>query len=435
MKKIQGIHISEHAGHKEMSLTHEMVNFLNPEFIYIPLIEQNAPCEVNVSVGDTVLVGQVVATKTGRFSLPVHSSVSGVVTSIDKKMWHSMGKMVPCIEIKNDFNETMVDSIKPNDVDSLSREEIVNIMKECGLVGLGGASFPTYVKNSSNVKIDYLLINAAECEPYINNDYMILKVDELRSKFVRGVRYAMKASGAQRATIAIKRNKTHLIEMLEKEFENDSNIDIYKLKDVYPAGWEKYIVQEVTKKTYNGLPSEAGCVVNNVGTLYSLCDAVEMNKPLIEKVITLTGKGLKDPCVMYTKIGAKVSDCIKHIGGYVEDLKPSDTYFIAGGPMTGKSIMFDTVVINRSFGDVIVMPKEEKNISLNCMGCGKCAEYCPVDLSPILIKHAVDEKDKQAMAELCALKCMQCGLCSYICPSKIELTEAVGKAKTALMSK
>ena len=183
------------------------------------------------------------------------------------------------------------------------------------------------------------------------------------------------------------------------------------------------------------LPSEAGCVVNNVATLYSICEAVELNKPLIEKIVTFTGKGLADPCVMYTKIGARVSECIKHINGYAEGMKPSDTYLIAGGPMTGRSIMFDTIVINRSFGSVIIMPKEEKNIEFQCMGCGKCAEYCPVDLSPILIKHAVDDKNKKAMEELCANKCMQCGLCSYVCPSKIELTEAVNRAKTALMTK
>lgn len=435
MKKIQGLHISEHKGHKEMSLNHEMYSFLNPEFVYIPLIEQNAPCTPCVAVGDKVLVGQVVATKTGRFSLPVHSSVSGEVTSIDKKMWHAMGKMVSCIEIKNDFNETMVDTIRENDVASLSREDIINIMKECGIVGLGGASFPTYVKNSGNAVIDKLLINAAECEPYINNDYTILKNDESRAKFIRGVQYAMKACGAQKATIAIKKNKVALIEKLEKDLAELPNIDIYKLKDVYPAGWEKYIVQEVTKKTYKMLPSEAGCVVNNVATLYSICEAVELNKPLIEKIVTFTGKGLADPCVMYTKIGARVSECIKHINGYAEGMKPSDTYLIAGGPMTGRSIMFDTIVINRSFGSVIIMPKEEKNIEFQCMGCGKCAEYCPVDLSPILIKHAVDDKNKKAMEELCANKCMQCGLCSYVCPSKIELTEAVNRAKTALMTK
>lgn len=435
MKKIQGLHISEHKGHKEMSLKHDMVYFLNPEYIYIPLIEQNAPCTPCVAVGDHVLVGQAVATKTGRFGLPVHSSVSGEVTSIDKKMWHSMGKMVPCIEIKNDFLETMVEDIKPNDVDSLTKDDIVGIMRECGIVGLGGASFPTYVKNSGDAQIDYLLINAAECEPYINNDYMILKHDEFREKFIRGVKYAMISSGAKEAVIAIKKNKTQLIEKLEANLVEYPNINIYKLNDVYPAGWEKYIVQKVTKRTYNVLPSEVKCVVNNVGTIFSLCDAVENNKPLIEKIVTFTGKGLKDPCVVYTKIGAKVSDCIKQLGGYVESLDPSNTYFIAGGPMTGRSIMFDTIVINRSFGSVIVMPKEEKVSEMRCLGCGKCAEYCPVDLSPILIKNAVKNNDIKAMEELCAIKCMQCGLCSYICPSKIELTEAVGKARTTVLKK
>lgn len=435
MKKINGVHISEHKGHKEMSLKNDLVFFTNPEYVYIPLVEQGAPCEVNVAVGDEVKLGQVVATKTGRFSLPMHSPVSGKVTAVDKKMWHASGKMVPCIEISNDFLETKDPSIHDNEVEKLSKEDIVNIMKNCGLVGLGGASFPTYVKYSGNAKIDYLLINAAECEPYITNDYTIITRDDMRKKLIRGIKYALKASGASQAVIAIKKTKVHAIELLNDAIKDEPMISVFGLNDVYPAGWEKYIVQAVTKKTYNALPSEAGCIVNNVATLVSLCDAVEHNMPLVEKLVTLTGKGLKNPCVMYTKIGSKISDCVKSIGGYVDGLVPSNTYLIAGGPMTGKAIMFDTLVINRSFGDIIVMPKEERVNNPRCMGCGKCVDNCPTNLSPILIKKALEAKNMQLLSDLNATRCMQCGLCSYICPSRIELTEAVGKAKAALLKK
>src|SRR5690554_4740984 len=429
--KSKGLHISEYPGHKELSLQNDIQEFLKPEYIYILLTEAGTPCECLVKEGDKVKVGQAVAMRTGRFGLPLHSSVSGEVTSISKKTWDTSGKMIPMIEIKNDFKETKVETIKPNDVDLLTREDIVDIARECGIVGLGGACFPAYVKYNSPTPITTLIINAAECEPFITADYTLMKTKT--DKLVNGIKYAMKASGAEVAYIAIKGNKTELITILEDHLAEEDNIHIFKLKDVYPAGWEKYIVERVMKNTYKGLPSDIGAVVNNVGTLIALAEAVEDNIPLVEKMVTFTGEGLTSPKNVYVKIGSKANDVIEAIGGYTEGAE--DAYLVAGGPMMGTGMIFDSFIVNRSLNNVLVKPKAEEAVEEPCMGCGKCSLHCPVFLSPILIKETLDAKDENKLVELRAEKCIECGICSYVCPSRIELTQATSKSRGIVLKK
>lgn len=430
-RKSKGLHISEYPGHKELSLKNDASDFLKPEFIYIPLIESGTPCDCLVKEGDKVEVGQAVAMRTGRFGLPLHSSVSGEVTSINKKTWHTSGKMIPMIEIKNDFKETKVSTIKPNDVDSLSSEDIINIARDCGIVGLGGASFPTYVKYNSPSPITTLIINAAECEPFITADYTLIKNET--DKFINGIKYAMKASGADESYIAIKGNKFSLIKILEESLQGFDNIHIFKLKDVYPAGWEKYIVERVMKKTYKGLPSDVGAVVNNVATLVALANAVENNIPLIEKIVTFTGEGLAEPQNVYVKIGSKVNDIVEAIGGYSDESE--NAYLTAGGPMMGTGMIFDAFAVSRSLNNVLVLPQPDEAVEEPCMGCGKCSLHCPVFLSPILIKETLESKDEDKLVELRADKCIECGICSYVCPSRIELTQATSKSRGIVLKK
>lgn len=428
--KSKGTHISEHKGHKELSAHSPVLQFLNPEYVYIPLVEQNAPCEALVKVGDIVKIGQVVATKTGRFSSPIHASVSGEVISVNQKMWHSSGKMVPCIQIKNDFQETKVDTIKDNDVESLSKEDIVELVKANGVVGLGGSGFPAYAKYQVNKPMDYVIINAVECEPYLTCDYVLL--NEHLDRVIRGIRYIMKAVDAPKGVIAIKENKKALIEKIRMEIADQPDLSLFLMKDVYPAGWEKFIVQRVTNRNYHSLPSEAGAIVNNSSTAYAVCRAVEENQPLVEKYVTITGEGIKDPRNVYLKIGTNLKDVIEQLG-YTPDL--GDAYFIAGGPMTGKGLMFDSLIVNRALTSVVVMPKKIREINPECLGCGKCGDVCPVFLSPIIIKETLADNDMEELASLHPELCMQCGLCSYICPSRIELTDAVTRAKTKVLAK
>lgn len=420
--QIRGIHIN---GRKEMSTKNEIVSYLNPKCVYFPTTIGNVAYTPIVEIGDDVLKGQPILERSGRFGHPVCSSVSGKVTA-KKKMWHSSGKMIEMLEITNDGEERTIENWNLK-LDNLTKENIIERMKNSGIVGLGGAGFPTYVKYLPLKPADVLIINAAECEPYITADYML--IINQTEKLLRGIEYMMIASGSKKAVVAIKKTKKPAIKALEDKIKNHPNIEIKLLNDVYPAGWERYIVEHVTGKTYSGLPSDVGAVVNNVQTAIAVCEAVEENKPLIEKIVTFTGEGLVKPCNVLVKIGTKVSEVITEIGGYVENL--DNAYFIAGGPMTGKSIMFDDLIITNSLGSVIVKPNIDRKNNPSCMGCGKCAEACPAFLTPTEIKSAYDNGDIDGLNKLNVNKCVQCGLCSYVCPSRVDITEIVGKAKEA----
>lgn len=423
LRNIRGLHIE---GRKQMSTEAPIQTYLKPEYVYVPLSCGPVPYKAIVAVGDKVLKGQAVALREDRFGHPIHSSVSGVVSAI-KKMWHPFARMVETIEIKNDFQEIAIaDFGQP--LKELTKENIINRVKNAGIVGLGGAGFPTYIKYMSNRDAKVVIINAAECEPYLTADAMLIQTAV--DKLIRGIKYIMIASGAPKAVIAIKKTKRTLIAHLESSLVNNPQISVFLLNDVYPAGWEKYIVERVLKKSYHSLPIEVGAVINNVATVIAVCEAIEENKPLIEKVITITGEGIKQPQNFFVKIGVKASDLISLAGGYVDDLE--DAYFIAGGPMSGKAIFLDDMIITPYLTSVIVKPKGFVGLAQPCMGCGKCAEYCPAYLTPTEIKKAFLAGDLEEAEKQGALKCVQCGLCSYVCPSRVEITDSVVKAQEAV---
>jgi len=425
-QKTHGIHID---GRKAMSKKLPLEEYFNPENVYIHLIKNIGPLISKVEVGDSVLVGQVVAVREGFGEMNVHSSISGTVTAI-KKVWHASGKMVNAIEIKNDFKNNLDPSIKPNkNIDSLNREDLINLMKNAGLTGLGGAGFPTYIKYQTKQNIDTVIINAVECEPYLTCDYsFIIKYPE---KLLKGLKYFMKAADAKKGVIVYKAYNKGIKLALNDFINNYENISLYEIEDVYPAGWEKYIIERVVGKTYTGLPSEVGVIVNNSSTAITFSDIVEHNIPLISRPITITGAGIKEPRNFYVPIGTKVSELIEKCGGYTGDIVPAKANYIAGGPMTGKAILIDDLVVSDTLGGVIVNPVPVK-LQVECMGCGKCADICPAYLTPTEIKKALDYKDVSLIKALNANNCIQCGLCSYVCPSRREISTAVSKAKDLL---
>ena len=431
-RKINGIHIGEYEDHKHISDNKEILDFLTPEYIYVPLVESGSICEVKVNEGAHVNVGDVVAFRTGLFALPIHSSISGTVISCNKKMWHSSGKMVDCIQIKNDFQETKSESGFAK-IGEPSAEDIKNIAQNKGIVGLGGSGFPTFVKYGAGKPMDYVILNGAECEPFITADYRLMI--ENPHEILKGLTYIMKAVNASKGVVAIKKNKTEAINAINAAITELylKNVEVFLLKDEYPAGYEKYIVQRVAGKTYKALPAEAGCVVNNVSTAFALYEAVELGKPLIEKVVTFTGYGLNNPRNVRVKIGTNAAEVIEKIGSY--NPKFSDMLLITGGPMTGSTMFADNVAINRALGCILVLPKKEPKKTEPCLGCGKCSAICPMMLTPTEIKRVHAIKDTKLLESLKPQKCIQCGLCSYVCPSRIDLTEAVGKAKAFLMKK
>lgn len=425
-QKTKGIHID---GRKALSKNLPLQEYFDPEFVYIHLIKPIGPIKSIVEIGDEVKVGQTIALREGFGEMNVHSSISGTVTAI-KKVWHSSGKMVEALEIKNDFKNTLDDSIKPTkNIPSLTREELVNMMKDSGLVGLGGAGFPTYIKYLTKVKIDTVIVNAVECEPYLTCDYsFILAYPE---KLLKGLSYMIRAAGADKGIVAYKKYNQKIREVLEGLLPKYKNIELFEVDDVYPAGWEKYIIERVTGKTYSRLPSEIGVIENNSTSAIIFSDVVEHNIPLISKPITITGEGIKNPMNFYVPVGTRVSELVEKCGGYVEGLDPQKAYYIAGGPMTGRAILIDDLIVSDSLGAVIVKPVIEGNHP-ECLGCGKCADVCPVYLTPTEIKKALENKDVGLLKLLSADKCVQCGLCSYVCPSHVEITEAVVKAKDLL---
>ena len=431
-KKIGGIHISEYEDHKHISDYKEILDYLTPEYIYVPLMESGSICEVRVDEGQHVNVGDVVAFRTGRFSLPIHSSVSGTVVSCNKKMWHSSGKLVDCIQIKNDFQETKSEA-NFSKKENITRDDIKNIAQEKGIVGLGGSGFPTFVKYNVKNDMDVVIINGAECEPFITADYRTMV--ENPKEVLKGLQYIMMAVGAPKGVIAIKNNKKEAIQSINNAITElyIKNISVFLLKDEYPAGYEKYIVQRVTNKTYKVLPAEAGAVVNNVSTAFALYEAIELGKPLIEKVVTFTGYGLNNPRNVRVKIGTNASEVIEKIGGYNTHF--NEMYMITGGPMTGNTVAFENVCINRALGCILVLPKREQKQTEPCLGCGKGSAICPMNLTPTEIRRVFTIKDTKLLESLKPNKCIQCGLCSYVCPSRIDLTDAVGRAKAFVMKK
>jgi electron transport complex protein RnfC len=303
-------------------------------------------------------------------------------------------------------------------------------MKQTGLSGLGGAGFPTYVKYQTQLPIDVVIINAVECEPYLTCDYMLGTA--YPEKILKGLSYFIKASGARRGVVAFKNYNVHLREILEPLLASYPGIELTEIKDIYPAGWEKYLVQQITGKTYANLPAEAGAIVDNAATAVVFADAVEKNIPLISRVITISGEGVKNPQNFFVPLGTPVKELVALCGGYADGLDPAKAWYIAGGPMTGRAILVDELIVNDTLGSVIVLPMPEEKRHPACLGCGRCADVCPVYLAPTEIKRAADSKDVAAVKELNAQKCMQCGLCSYVCPSHIEISDAVAKAKELL---
>jgi len=426
-RKIKGVRIE---GNKQMSRCAPLRDYLDPPVVSIPLLQGMSVLKPAVEVGANVKIGDIIAYREGFGAMPIHASIAGKVTAI-KKVWHASGRMVEAVEIENDHSGALSDSIQPEkNPDGLDKEALIQKMIDAGLSGLGGAGFPTYIKYQTKCPIDTVIINAIECEPYLTCDFLMsIKYPE---KLVKGLHYFMKAAGAEKGVIAYKAYNQAVEDAVKPYLERFPEITTFPLKDVYPAGWEKYVTEAVTGKTYPKLPSQVGVIVNNAGTAIAYADMVENNIPLIARNITITGEGITNPQNFYVPFGTKVAELVALCGGYQEGLDPKYAWYIAGGPMTGKAILIDDLVVNDTLGAVIVIPTPKEKLHPECLGCGKCADACPAFLTPTEIKRAYDMKDETAIRNLQADKCIACGLCSYVCPSHIEITDAVVKARDSL---
>lgn len=394
-----------------------------------------APAKAVVAKGDRVLKGQLIAEAGGFISAPIFSSVSGTVKAIEQRLVVN-GNMVDCIVVENDMLGETVDGFgEERDIDSLSANDIVEIVKNAGIVGLGGAGFPTGVKISpKNVnEVDTLIINAAECEPYLTSDYrlMLEKSDEI----VKGIRAVLKALPNAKAVIGIENNKPDAIKLLEEKTAGEDKITVCPLKTKYPQGGERQLIFAITGRKINSkmLPADKGCVVINTGTCYAIYEAVYKNMPLIHNILTITGEAVNQPCNLDVPLGVSHSYVLEKAGGAKDDV----VKFISGGPMMGMAMSTLEVPVVKTSSSILAFSEDDTAALAQsaCIHCGRCVKACPENLVPQMLAKSVRAGDVERFDSLGGFECMECGSCSFVCPAKIPLTQMfrLGKAKVRAM--
>ena len=420
-----GIHPSER---KEFTEHIALQRFPDPETVVIPLsMHAGAPANPVVQVGDTVKVGQVIGESAGFISAPVHSSVSGTVTAIENHGHATRGECLSVV-IKSDGKNTLHESIKPNkDLDSLTPDEIIDIVRESGIVGMGGAGFPTSVKLKPNKPIDAVLLNGCECEPLLTADHRVLL--EFADDVVFGLKAIVKTVSAEKGIIVIEDNKPDAIELLKAKTADCDNLEVVVAKTKYPQGAEKMLIKRVMKRQVprGGLPADVGCVVSNISTTKAIADAIQKGMPLVERVVTVTGEKLKKPGNYIVKIGTNTKDLIDYCGGITGD----DVTIKAGGPMMGFVLSDTNVPIMKGSNGIIVVDSDH-TVEQPCIKCGRCADVCPMELSPLYYAKFADQEDWQGMKDMNVMDCIECRCCQYICSSKIPLVDKIKAGKNAV---
>lgn len=399
----------------------EMLEFIKPQKIYIPLENKSGiKYKKLVNVGEYVFKGQVVAMNES-IDFPIHSSVSGYVVENEFNELNT-GKKVECIAIENDFKEKYQEKLGSiKEISNYSKEEFIELLKTSEITGLGGSDFPAFLKYNTDSKINYLLVNGVECEPYISCDKVVMS--KYMEKILEAVDAILEIMKIKKAYIVVKSSNIESQKVINKYINTYPNIKLALMPDMYPAGWERNIVEVVLHKKYDKYPVEVGAIVSNVSTIYAIYEMLKYNTPLTERIITITGTGIRKPSNIKVKIGTKLSEIIENIEGYKDIKKP---IFIAGGPMMGSSLPNDNLIVTKDLNCVLVIDDIELT-NYPCIKCGKCTNVCPVHLLPVMIMNNIGNEKK--LKELMPQKCIECGLCSYICPSKIEVREYVRIAK------
>lgn len=410
-------------------------NAKEPNTVTIPLQQHiGAPCDPIVKVGEKVKVGQKIGEASGFVSAPVHASIAGVVKKI-QEVDTPTGKTLSVI-IESDGTGEVHESVKPNkELDKLSKDEIVNIVKESGITGLGGASFPAHVKicPPPDKKVDTLILNGAECEPFLTADHRLML--EQPEKVVFGLKALMKAAGVNKGFIGIEDNKMDAIKALEKVASNDSNIEIVTLETKYPQGDEKRLIDACTgrKVPVGALPMEVGVIVSNVGTAAAVATAIQTGMPLIERIVTITGGAINTPKNLIVRIGTSFKEVVEQCGGY----KENPGKIIMGGPMMGGVQFTDEVPVIKGTSGILVLTEEEAKTPepKQCIRCGKCVEVCPVNLQPVAIRQLSIRERHEETEKYNVLSCIECGSCSFVCPSKIPLLQSIRVSKQDVLVK
>ena len=405
----------------------DITEYLTPKYVYIPLASgKDENVTTFVKKGDYVAIGTVLGKRKGANKVPIHSSVSGHVVGIVKKIYVT-GEMVRCVKIENDGKETYAEPLSKQKLNHYTKETFLETILDTGIVGLGGDGFPTYIKYNTDKKIHTLIVNAVECEPYITSDtaLMIAKCEEV----LETVDAIMEINHIDCAIIAVSKSNTELIHKLNNFIGTYLNIKVKVMPNIYPIGWERSLVREVCHTNYNDVPLEKGIVVNNVSTIYAIYEALKYHKPMIDRVVTFTGEAFKQPCNVKIKIGTLAKDVITSLIGY-QDIE--EIQLVAGGPFMGNSLESDTLAISPEVNCVLALPHTKEEAILPCIRCGKCATVCPAKLNPTGIDKAYRKKDLKKLKQLEVERCIGCGLCSYVCPSNRNVRKQIALAKQRL---
>ena len=410
---------------KELS-EHKPVQILMPkgDLVYPMSQHIGAPAIPLVKKGDKVLAGQKIGEASGFISANVICSVSGTVKAVEPRRVAN-GAMVNSIVVENDGEYTAVEGLGADrDPAKLSKQEIRDIVKEAGIVGLGGAGFPTHVKLApkDESKIEYILVNGAECEPYLTSDYRLMM--EEPEKLVGGLKVILQLFDNAKGVIGIENNKPEAIKKLQELVKGESRIEVCPLQTKYPQGGERSLMYAVTGRKVNSsmLPADAGCIVDNVDTVISVYNAVCKTTPLMRRVVTVTGDAIANPQNFQVKIGTNMQELIEAAGGF----KTEPEKLIAGGPMMGMALFGTDIPVTKTNSALLCMSKDEvaANAETPCIRCGKCVSVCPSHIVPVKMMKAALKGDCKAFEKVGGMECMECGSCTFICPAKRPLTQA-----------
>lgn len=402
------------------------------EMVY-PLSQHiGAPAVPVVAKGDYVLAGQLIAEAGGFVSANIHSSVSGTVKAIEPRTLATGGKCNAII-IENDGEYKEVEYV-PKKLEQLSREEILERIKAAGVVGMGGAGFPTNVKLSPKnpEAIEYIIVNGAECEPYLTSDYR--RMLEEGDKIVQGLKIALSLFDNAKGIIGIEDNKPEAIAVMQKHVANESNIEVKVLKTKYPQGGERSLIYATTGRSINSsmLPADAGCIVHNIDTVFSIYMAVIEGKPLTKRIVTVTGDGVKEPGNFYVWLGMNYRELLEAAGG--ADGEPEK--YISGGPMMGFAMYSLDVPVVKGSSSLLVMKKDVVSgvEASACIRCGKCGDACPSNLLPAKLAGFASRNDEEGFVKFDGMECVMCGSCSYVCPAKRPLTQQIKAMRSTVLA-
>ena len=426
-KRLEGWYGGVHPVEGKEPTEHKaLVPFPAPKTAVFPVsMHLGAPANVIVAVGDHVDVGQKIAEAAGFISAPVHSSISGTVVAIEDRPHATRGTCLSIV-VENDFKDTIHESVKPNKpLEELTPAEIIEIVKNAGIVGMGGAGFPTYVKLNPGKPIEAVLVNACECEPLLTADHRMLL--EYADDIIFGLQAEMKTVAAPKGIIVIEENKPDAIELLREKTADIEGIEVLEVATQYPQGGEKMLIKRALGRSVPSgkLPADVGACVSNVSTVKAIADAIKTGMPLVERITTVTGKYIANPGNFIVKIGTSAKELVDACGGITSE----DALIKAGGPMMGfPQETLDTPIMKGSNG-IIAVENDETEVQ-ECIKCGRCVDVCPMELKPLYFAKLVG--DAAALKSYNIMDCMECRCCEYICSSKIPLVNLIKIGKNAV---